>query len=226
MKILISTPIYKKEGGPAKYAEILFNEFSVRGIKSKVVTYGKLIKFPTGIRHILYFFKIIPNLVFSNVVLSLDYYSAGWSSFVASKIFRKKHIIRVGGDFLWELYLERTKKEIYLSEFYSLIKKGEIVLNTKEKVIFNLSKFVLNNSDALVFPNEWLKQIFKTAYGLDKTKLFVIENEYENSPKRNIIPKDRVIFSPSRNIFLKNKAKLFEAMDILKDRFKDLEMFS
>ncbi len=44
------------------------------------------------------------------MVVALDTYSVAFPAVLAAMLFRKKLVLRVGGDFLWEQYLERVKK--------------------------------------------------------------------------------------------------------------------
>ena len=120
MKILITTGIYPpKIGGPAQYAKNLKEAFEKMGHIVSVKTYNIDDKIPTGIRHLYFFLKILPKIIWSDVVFSLDTFSVGLPTVLASKIFNKKCIIRTGGDFLWEQYVERTKNKILLRNFYN-----------------------------------------------------------------------------------------------------------
>lgn len=216
INIVIATGIYPPEiGGPAFYAQMLFSRFNKLGHDTKVVTYGWIKELPTGLRHFIYFLKLIPSAISYDVILVLDTFSVALPAILAGKLFGKKIVLRIGGDFLWEIYLERTKEPILLSEFY----KQQRNYSGKEKMIFNLTKFILEKSDIIVFTTEWQKNIMAEAYDINPEKVKVIENVYENRQKRSVIPKQRIILSPSRNIFLKNKSSLKKAFDVLSNRF-------
>src|SRR3989344_982317 len=119
-RILITTGIYPpKIGGPAQYAKNLKEEFEKMGHIVLVKRYGPEDKLPTGVRHLFFFFKIIPAIYNSDMVVSLDTFSVGLPTVLAAKIFGKKCIIRTGGDFLWEGYVERSRKKVLLSDFYN-----------------------------------------------------------------------------------------------------------
>jgi glycosyltransferase involved in cell wall biosynthesis len=175
LKILIATGIYPPDvGGPAKYAKNLQEEFSRMGHKVRVVKYGIEKKLPTGIRHLWYFFRVFPALWGVDYVLALDTFSVGLPVSLSAKICRKKIAIRVGGDFLWESYVQRTGDRIALVGFY----KKKPNLSFKEKVIFSFTKFALNGSVRVVFSTNWQKEIFASPYELDPAKCFIIENFY------------------------------------------------
>src|SRR5690349_109454 len=108
MRILIATGIYPpKYGGPAQYALNLKKEFEKLGHKVSVKTFNFEDYLPTGVRHIYYFLKIIPSVMFADHIIALDTFSTGLPATVAANVFGKRIVIRVAGDFLWEGYAER-----------------------------------------------------------------------------------------------------------------------
>lgn len=217
-RIVIASPLFPPEiGGPALYAEMLSRVWSREGHGVSVVSFGALKKFPTGIRHLLYFIKLIPALMKADVVFALDTFSVALPAVILGHILRKQVIVRVGGDFLWEMYINRTKEPILLSEFYN----EERPFTFKENTLFDLTNFVFRYADKVVFSTEWQKDIYLDVYALNIASVFVVENIYPVRLKRNIVPKNRVILSPSRDIFLKNKEGLRKAFSLVKERFFD-----
>lgn len=216
--ITIATPLFPPDiGGPALYAEMFSRIWSKEGHMVSVVHMGGLRKFPTGLRHILYFIKLIPACIKADAIFVLDTLSVALPAMILGHMLRKKVIVRVGGDFLWETYINRTHEHILLSEFYNEERK----LTFKENTIFDLTNFVFQYVDHVVFSTEWQKEICLAAYSLDAQKVSVIANAFPDRAKRNIVPKNRIILSPSRNIFLKNKHGLEKAFVIVKERFFD-----
>src|SRR5436309_2301876 len=109
MKILIATGIYlPKIGGPAQYAKNLERVFTDLGHSVTVLTFGLEDNLPTGVRHLFFFFKILPKVFSADIICALDTFSVGLPAVLASQISGKKCVIRTGGDFLWEQYVERT----------------------------------------------------------------------------------------------------------------------
>ncbi len=174
MKILITTGLRPKDiGGPAQYGFNLKNEFEKLGYKVRVSSYGIVeMVLPIGLRHFYFFLKIIPNILWANKVITLDTFSVGVPTIMATKLFGVKSIVRVGGDFLWESYINRTGSKVILSGFY----KNRSPFNTKERIIFSMTKFLITNVDVLAFNTEWQRILWSRAYEISYNKTIVIQN--------------------------------------------------
>ncbi len=219
LKILITTGIYPPDlGGPAKYAVMLSSGINNLGHSVTAFAFSRYLKYPTGIRHIIYFLKVFFKVYKSDFVIALDTFSVCLPSFVACKILRKKIIVRTGGDFLWESYLDRTQKTIKLSDFY----KEDRFFNLKERLVFWITKVLLNNVDVVVFSTKYQKDIFTSAYDISEDRCAIIENLYLKNDKRNIVPKKKVFIAPFRNTFFKNKNRIVKAFEIINKRFVDV----
>lgn len=215
--IVIATGTYPPEiGGSSDYSAGLFGAVVKQGQKVSVLTYGPLKKFPTGIRHFLYFCKLCIKAINTDYIIALDIFSVALPSVIFARLFGKKIVIRVGGDFLWELYAERTHEPIFLSEFYSIPRD----YNLKESIIFRLIHFIFNKADMIVFSTEWQRNIMKRPYRLDLNRTAIIENFYQGKPLsvktfQSESPKEKIFFSPSRDIFIKNKQNLRKAFNMV-----------
>lgn len=221
-KIVIATGIYPPDiGGPAQYAKNLAEEFQKTGHSIKVVTFRIEKKLPTGIRHLFYFFRILPSLFGVDFIIALDTFSVGLPTVLAAKILRKKVIIRTGGDFLWESYVERTGDMVLFREFY---KTRFEKFNLKEKIIFRLTKFTLKFCSAVVFSVEWQKDIFTLAYSLNSNINFIVENFYgpkiEDSESDNFSKK--IFISATRPLKWKNHEMLKKAFLLAQKENKDI----
>jgi glycosyltransferase involved in cell wall biosynthesis len=201
MKILIATGIYPPDiGGPAQYAFNLEREFQKLGHEVRVIKFSDVKHWPSGLRHIFYFFKIFPTLHWADWCLTLDTFSVGLPSVMAGRLLGKKTIIRTGGDFLWENYVERTGKLVLLRNFY----QTEIPnFNFKERLIFKLTRWILKQSSLIVFSTDWQRQIWAKPYNLDLSKTKIIENYYGRKEVSNE-PEQKVFISAGRNLKLKN----------------------
>lgn len=176
MKILLATGIYPPQiGGPAQYAANLGDEFLKQGHQVQILTYGVEKHLPSGVRHLYFFLKTLWVLPGTSFILALDTFSVAWPAVLAARLFNKKIIIRTGGDFLWETYVERTGDLILLRDFYqtSLNK-----LSKKEQMIYRLSRWTLQHASLVVFSTAWQRDIFRPAYSLDSARCRIIENYY------------------------------------------------
>jgi glycosyltransferase involved in cell wall biosynthesis len=213
LRITIATGIYPPQiGGPATYAKNLSNGFSKLGNHVEICTYGRLASVPTGVRHFFYTFLCLVKSIRSDFIVALDNFSVALPSVLVGGFLRKKVVVRLGGDFLWESYVERCHEEVTLPEFYvsDLLK-----LNVKEKIIFRLVKWILKHADFLVFSTKWQLDLYKKVYQVNLQKCSVIENYYP-SVKFSDVPKKVNFVWAGRNIYLKNLNKIKQAFEIVK----------
>ncbi len=215
MRILISTGIYPpKTSGPAQYAKNMEVFWSKMGHTVRVSTYGIENLLPVGLRHIYYFFKVLPKVFLSDFVFILDTFSVGFPTVVVCKILGRKSVIRTGGDFLWESYLERTGDMVYLKDFYN---SSFDKFSLKEKLIFKIIRWTINNVDLLVFSTDWQRQIFAKPYNLDLEKTKIIENHYEKIDMDDIYIQEGFL-----KIFVGGVRKLkWKNLDLLKRVFQN-----
>ncbi len=206
MRILISTPLYPPQiGGPSQYSFHINEELEKLGHNTRLVKYGIEIKMPSLIRHLFYFLKILPGVIWAQRVLVFDASSVGVPTALACRLLRKKYIVRIGGDFLWEMYIERTGAEISLPNFYKNIPQ----LTKKEKIIKSITSYVLKNASKVVVNTEWLIDIIKTGYGIPANNITCIYNFFAGVSLSE--PEDRVFIASGRPIKLKNIQRLKEA---------------
>jgi glycosyltransferase involved in cell wall biosynthesis len=218
---LIATGIYPPDiGGPATYAKGLYGALSLHNPRTHVFTYGIEKKMPTGVRHFVTFLKFMVAMPFVDAVIALDTFSVGFPAVLAAVILRKKVIVRIGGDFLWEQYINRTQEEVLLSEFYQKSR----ALTFKEKLIFWCTGFVLRNATGIVFSTDWQKNIMVGAYGVSpEKKIICIENNIgEKLPTHEPVRKN--FLWAGRPIFLKNIDRLREAFEKARKVHPDLEL--
>ncbi len=210
MNIFICTGIYPPDiGGPAEYAKNIVEELRSDGHEVTVFSYGKEKSMPAGIRHIFYFFRILPGAASADLIIALDTFSVGLPAVLAAKIVNRKIIVRVGGDFLWENYIESGGREITISDLY----RQKPRLSPKQKLIFKLSKYVFEKSSALVFSTDWQKQIIIKNYHLKNKNIYIVENYYGNK-LQSLEPKEKNYIFAGRLIGLKNLKRLKEAFSL------------
>jgi glycosyltransferase involved in cell wall biosynthesis len=233
MKILIASGIYPPDiGGPAQYARNLYETWKGQGHEVKVAAYRWERAFPPLVRHVLYFLKIIRKGWTADLILVLDTWSAAVPAMYACKLMRKKYIIRTGGDFLWESYVERTGDLVLFKDFYSASISGaspggatsfQGKLSRKERLIFKLGGDSLRNASKVIFSTEWQKGIFEKAYRLDPQKSTIIEN-YCGVREDVIEPENRMFVAGTRPLKWKNAEFLKECFIEAQDAIQRLNL--
>jgi len=200
MKILITTGIYPPQiGGPSFYAQGLAGALERAGHSVRVATFGPFLGFPLGIRHILFFFRHIFSAYWADGIIALDTFSVALPSVWLRTLTKTPLIIRTGGDFLWEQYVERTKEKILLSEFYTQSRS----FTRKEQIIFKLTKWILHHTDILVFSTNYQRDIWMAPYELSGVRTARIENFYGPKQKGEVPTKKNFVCF-TRNLILKN----------------------
>ncbi len=219
MRFLIATGIYPPDiGGPAYYARHLAEALIEKGHTVEIGTFGTLKRFPTGIRHLLLFLDLLPKAYEADVVIALDTFSAGIPALFASKLFRKPLIVRTGGDFLWEQYVERAGDPLPLPYFYEKHKP----FTWKERLYFWLTKFLLTRS-TVVFSSRFQKDIWVPVYGLSEKKLHLISNAI-TGPLESQVPAKKNFLVYGRDLKLRNRKRLKEAFALAKEKVPDIEL--
>ncbi|OHA59671.1 MAG: hypothetical protein A2589_02330 [Candidatus Vogelbacteria bacterium RIFOXYD1_FULL_46_19] len=225
MKIVIATPLYPPDiGGPATYVKNLEKAWKDKGENVIVVGFGEFLKWPVIIRHILYLVRLGRKIRGADCILALDTFSVGLPAAVVSFLFGKKLIIRIGGDFLWESFVERTQTRIQLSEFY----KKNFRVSFKDKVVFFITKKVIKAASCVVFSTEWQSGIWQGPYEIPRSKIVIIQNSFVFSRAglglNNQGLAEKVFITAGRDIFLKNLSGLKEAFSQAQIKDKTLKL--
>ena len=143
MRVVIATPFVSPEPGVlAVYAAGIAGAFEKRGDTVTVLPFGDTRLLPPLIRHLAYFFRIVTMTPGTTFVLALDTWSVGIPALCAAKIRGVPFIVRIGGDYLWETYIERTNSEVRLSEFYARPRSYSLW----EHVIFHATRWLLRGA--------------------------------------------------------------------------------
>lgn len=219
MRIVIATPLYPPQvGGPSYYAKGLEDAFKKMGHEVVVVPYGDLRGKPMGISHLAYFFRISPHLRGANACIALDTASVAIPAWFAAKLRGTTFIVRTGGDFVWEQYLERTGDLIPLQFFYDEPRK----LSFKERLAFALARFVVRRC-LVVFSTEMQRDVWVHPYGLDKARTRVIGNAVE-SPLPSEKPSRKNFLWYVRPTAMKNGANVHAAFSKAKEKCPEIEL--
>lgn len=223
-KILIATPIFPPAiGGPATYAENLARELSFTGHAVAVLSYGSKnpltaktgyeifwvsSRLPSGIKHLIYFFKSLRLLGQSDVVLAFDPFVVGVPIAWACRFRPRPMLLRIEGDFLWETYIERTGREITLRDFNRAV--GNLKLNRREKIIRWSCEKVFSRTRFLVFSSAWRRDIFFSGYRADPSKIILLDLAWPRGAAGRDV-REKVMVFAGRFVKLKNIERLIGA---------------
>lgn len=214
MRIVIATPFYPPQTGIlATYAAGLEEAFIRQGHEVVVVTFKKAL--PPLVRHLAYFIRIFLALRGASFVLALDTWSVGMPAFFAARMRKVPFMVRVGGDYLWERYLERTHEALRFSEFYT----DSRAYSVRERCMHLLITRMLASAHAVMFNTEFQKGIWCAAYHIPHAS--VLENFYPVK-KSAAAPSNREFVSAHRGAWYKNPGVMENAFAEVKARHPDI----
>ncbi len=217
MRILIGCPVpVMAIAGPATIARELSASFKEAGDDVRVITFSKFErKLPYILRLVAFAVRAFVACWWAERVLLLDPASTGPALMFVSNLLARPTVLRIGGDFLWESYVERTTTPILLSEFYTAPRK----LTFRESTIRRATIYTLHHSTRIAFTTEWQRALWRVPYGISMPKTVVIENAL---PAREAVPvTGKVFLSAHRNTTIKNGALLERAWKRVLEKHPD-----
>ena len=218
-KIVLATGLFPPAvGGHSKYAQALHEQFISRGITSTVVAYSELLSLPPGIRHLVYFFRVLMAARGADAILAFDTWSTGLPAVTAGLVTRTPVGIRIGGDFLWEAYIERRGDFLKLEDFYTTERHATL----KEKCVYRGTKWLLRHAIPM-FNSEWLAHIWEHAYGLTSGQWAYVENVFPTKKEPTAFT-SRTFIGAGRGTRLKNIPMLERIFASLKDTYPDVTL--
>ncbi len=174
MRIAVVTPLSPPDpGGPSYYSVALGEAFERAGHTVEIVPWRMVRHLPSGIRHAVFFFRCLRAAQHADILLLLDTVSVAFPAVLAAKIAHKPTVIRTGGDFVWERFIERTGEKVLLSEFYmeprALSFKERVLLWLERRVVFPLTTLI-------VYSTAWQRDIWRAPYGIPDHATAIVEN--------------------------------------------------
>ncbi len=218
MKVVVATGIYPPDiGGPALYAAGVEASLKKLGHTPVLVLFGGLKKYPSGLRHLLYVFTLFGAARGADAIFAFDTYSVGVPAALVARLRGIPLVIRIGGDFVWETYVERTKKLIPLPHFYEKLPR----LHLKERVAFALVRWMLSRAK-LAFNTEWLLEIWQKPYGIHRERAHVVANVI--GERLAPLASDNKVLLYGRTIAMKNRDAFARAFATAKKHGVALEL--
>jgi len=191
MKILIATGIYPPEiGGPASFTRELARELKNRGHEPTVVCYGdahtltgdgwpvSVVRRGGGplIRYARYAWRTFGLAKGSDVVFLQGPVSEGLPGTIGAKLARKPTVMKVVGDYAWEIYRQEkeTNSEL-LDEFVKKRHGGNV------GILERIERWTARRAKRVVTPSLFLKRIVE-AWDVPSDRVEVIYNTIPSLP--------------------------------------------
>lgn len=177
MRVLIVTSLGKVDiGGPALYADNLPKHLLYEaGVDSTVL---RLSGGSKPIRKIFCLFKLFFYVPRYSIIYSLSGSPAiNIAILFCSRVFRKKFVIRPGGDFLWERDIERGGTEKPLKEYYY---SGDYKRNRLSLFLFSLP---LRHAYKIIFPTAYLKSLYINYFNLNESQCEFVDYPFPEIPQ-------------------------------------------
>jgi len=239
-RILITTGIFPPDiGGPATYTKLLLDNLPKKGFKVQILAYGNSAqkqsgkvfvvskKWPRGLKHFIYFLKVVWFGMKADIIFAQDPVSAGLPAMLAAKILRKKFILKVVGDYAWEQGVQRFGVQELPDEFQKK-SYGLFV-----ELLRFIQKFVCKKSDYIITPSFYLKKLV-SGWGIKENKIKVIYNavnfskiNYSKEKAREELMLDvnyKIILSIGRDVPWKGFAQLAAVCEELKKEIPDIKL--
>lgn len=193
--IIIASGIFPPDiGGPATYAQNIASALHKKGIPVCVVTYSKAFKvagdknspfkiirvwggWPIWIKHAIFGINLLIHAPKYKTVFALNMWSAGFPARIVARLFKKRFIVRVVGDYAWELAVGRGKTSFLLDDFQKHSKSGWI------KMLYRIQTLICRGAHQIVVPSEYLAGVVE-GWGVAKEKISVIYNGVEFIPSK------------------------------------------
>lgn len=191
MRIALATPLYPPEpGGPATYTKLLEEELPARGVTLDIVKFLSVRDLPKGIRHIVYFIKVLGAALRADRVYALDPVSTGLPALLASVIALRPLHLRVAGDYAWEQGTYRFGVTDILDDFVLRDDYPFFVQFLKR-----VQSFVARSARSVVVPSAYLKRIV-AAWGVPEERIHVVYNAPPPFPEPETLARPQEVVRP------------------------------
>lgn len=219
-KILcVATPLYPPQiGGPATHVVFLEQNLS-SDFDLRLVKFSDVAGYPKGIKHMVYFFKILASAFGADVVYALDPVSVGFPALLASKVLGKKFVLRVGGDYAWEQGVQRFGVTATLDEFLKTTQSNRSV-----RTLQGIQSYVAKQADVVIAPSGYLAGVVKS-WGVPIERVQVVYSQPEilelkqsrESARKalGVHENERIILSAGRLVPWKGFEALMEVVSTL-----------
>lgn len=228
MRILITTGLFPPDiGGPATYSKFLADKLPSYGHSVSVLPFREVRKYWPIIRHIVFFVSVLRRGHNADALYAQDTMSVGLPTALANVFLRKKFLVRVPGDHVWEQGTARFNVSESLEEFplFSWRWHPYLIL------LRALQRFVTAQADALIVPSKYMERIVKT-WPVDKKKVVLIYNgveQLEDTGNKMVLRgllrfQGKLVISIGRLVPWKGFSELIALVPALKKEFPDFKL--
>ncbi len=187
MKIVLATGIYPPDiGGPASFVHRLAGELKARGDEPFVICYGdertmkdegwdvRVISRSNNVlvRYVRYAIEVWKMARTAQVVFLQGPVSEGFPGTIGALLARKPIVMKIVGDYAWEIYQQTVKQPELLDTFVMHRHSGKI------RVLEFLERWTIRRAKKIVTPSNYLKWIVEQ-WGAPSEKIKVIYNQVE-----------------------------------------------
>lgn len=191
-KILIVTGIYPPDiGGPASYVKSLAQKLSAT-TKVTVVTYSsvwshrpdkearfKVVriwkKWPWFLRHWLYAWRIFWEVRRHDLIFVSSTINGGLPSLMAGQVWKKKVLVKIVGDYSWQVAVEKGKTILLIDDWQKAPKSGW------SSWLWYWQGLVVRKVDQIIVPSNYLAKLVE-GWGADPKKISVVYNGADFMP--------------------------------------------
>jgi glycosyltransferase involved in cell wall biosynthesis len=112
-----------------------------------------------------------------DTVFALNIWSAGFPARIASRILKKKFIVKIVGDYAWEVAVGKGKTNLLLNDFQKSKKRGWIGM------LYKFQGLICKGAHIIIVPSEYLADIVE-GWGIPRVKIKVVYNgsDFKASP--------------------------------------------
>ena len=122
-----------------------------------------------GIRHMLFFLRVLMHAHRAQGILTLNAVSAGVPAAWAARLTGKPLVVKVVGDYAWEIAVQIGHTFLMINEFQKSSKSGRI------RRLDRLQRWVCRRAKRVIVPSKYLADLVE-AWGVPQERISIIYN--------------------------------------------------